>query len=199
MNWLSQIWPVRDTIKVGDLVALPLKSRSAIVVGKVTGGYKYRKDLPGGSFHTRPVNWIREFPRNEFDKDILFSLGSLMTVCRSPAGWGRTAGSCHARRQEIASFAGCRQRDGALGGGNPGCRRYDGSAILPDIEQQSQDLIRERINQRFKGHGLATLVARYFPLKAIALKRLPLVPTVASISWRALGHWVSIPLASSFR
>jgi hypothetical protein len=82
LNWLGQIWAFFKRIQPGDLVALPLGNRSGIILGEVTGPYQYRSDLPLNTKHTRPVNWIRGFPRSAFDKDILSSLGSLMTVCR---------------------------------------------------------------------------------------------------------------------
>jgi restriction system protein len=82
LNWESQIWPIRDTIKVGDLVVLPLKTRADIAIGKVMGPYQYRTDLPNGPYHTRPVKWLKEIPRNKFESDLLFSFGAFMTVCK---------------------------------------------------------------------------------------------------------------------
>jgi len=74
-NWESQLWPLRDTIQEGDIVMLPLKTRSDIAIGRVKGPYAYRADLPRGPFHTRPVDWLKELPRNAFDQDILYSPG----------------------------------------------------------------------------------------------------------------------------
>ena len=75
ISWLNQIWPVRDTMRVGDLVALPLKTRPTIAFGTVSGGYTYRQDLPGGPQHARPVEWLAQIPRSAFDPDMLFSFG----------------------------------------------------------------------------------------------------------------------------
>lgn len=82
-NWVGQIWAFRERIQIGDLVVLPLKSRSAVAIGKCTGPYQYRQDLPENSQHTRFVSWIRkDIPRTAFDQDILFSFGAFMTVCQ---------------------------------------------------------------------------------------------------------------------
>ncbi len=35
LNWVSQIWPVADKIKQGDLVVLPLKTQPAIYISKM--------------------------------------------------------------------------------------------------------------------------------------------------------------------
>ena len=36
-NWTGQVWALLSRIAVGDLVALPLKRRSAIALGRVYG------------------------------------------------------------------------------------------------------------------------------------------------------------------
>src|SRR5437868_4152350 len=38
-NWTGQVWAFRDRIQPGDLVVLPLKTRSAIAIGEVNGPY----------------------------------------------------------------------------------------------------------------------------------------------------------------
>src|SRR4051812_5260739 len=82
LNWESQLWPFLSTMKEGDIVALPLKSRAAVAFGRVKGPYQYRPDLPPDARHTRPVHWFKELPRSAFDQDVLYSLGAFMTVCR---------------------------------------------------------------------------------------------------------------------
>jgi restriction system protein len=60
---------------------LPLKTRSALAVGKVSGPYKFEPEAPSGAKHQRPVKWVRtDIPRGDVDQDILFSLGSTLTV-----------------------------------------------------------------------------------------------------------------------
>jgi restriction system protein len=38
-NWESQLWPIANTMQAGDLVVLPLKTRSMIAIGRITGPY----------------------------------------------------------------------------------------------------------------------------------------------------------------
>jgi predicted Mrr-cat superfamily restriction endonuclease len=85
-NWESQLWPVVHTIQPKDLVVLPLKTRSMIEIGRITGAYQYRKDIADRGLHTRPVKWIKELPRSAFDQDLLYSFGAFMTVCRIQRG-----------------------------------------------------------------------------------------------------------------
>jgi restriction system protein len=162
MNWESQIWPIRETIKVGDLVVLPLQSRADIVFGKITGGYQYRTDLPGGPFHSRPMEWLKEFPRSHFDKDLLFSFGAFMTVCRIERNNAEQRINAMLEGKKwvpmITTQGGGKSQGAPMPGIDSAIDQTDATA-LPDIEEQSQDLIRERIAQRFKGHALATLVA----------------------------------------
>jgi len=81
-NWNGQLWAFRDRIKKDDLIVLPLKRRSAVAIGRVTGDYVYQAD-DKDSFHTRPVEWLRtDIPRSAFGNDLLYSLGAFMTVCQ---------------------------------------------------------------------------------------------------------------------
>jgi restriction system protein len=41
INWTGRVWAFRDRIQSNDLVVLPLKTRSAIAIGQVTGPYQY--------------------------------------------------------------------------------------------------------------------------------------------------------------
>ena len=77
---IGQIWDFAKEIKKGDIMALPLKSQSSIVLGNVEGDYEFREITPAIK-HIRPVKWLRTVPRSEFDQDLLFSLGAFSTVC----------------------------------------------------------------------------------------------------------------------
>jgi restriction system protein len=158
VSWQNQIWPIRDTMQIGDLVALPLKSRAAIAFGTVAGDYAYRTDLLEGPQHTRPVKWIAQVPRSEFDPDMLFSFGAFMTVCRI----ARNDAEQRIRTilQQDTWPAAADMRPTARTGSN--LRGSSGSPVpltIVDLMEQSNSLIRERIAQRFKGHRLAELVA----------------------------------------
>lgn len=82
-NMVGQIWAFIRSMKIGDLVAVPLKTQYAVAIGKIAGDYEYRKDLGDIIRHTRKVKWIKkDIPRGDFDQDILYSFGAFMTVCQ---------------------------------------------------------------------------------------------------------------------
>lgn len=82
LNWQAQIWAFLHTIPDGDLVALPLKTTSAVAIGEVVGGYHYNTELPADARHTRLVKWLKpDLPRTAFSQDLLYSLGAFLTVC----------------------------------------------------------------------------------------------------------------------
>jgi len=66
---VGQVWRFVREIQGGDLVALPLKTQSAIAIGKVEGEYEYQ-ELADNIKHVRRVNWLRTIPRSAFDQDI---------------------------------------------------------------------------------------------------------------------------------
>lgn len=138
-RWHGQLWTVRNTVKVGDLAMLPMKSKPEVALGLVDGPYQYRPDLPGGPLHTRPVNWVAQVPRRAFDTDILFSLGAYMSVCRIARN------DAEQRVRTLMEL--------------PPELRVEARPPLPDLEEHSSAMIHDRIAQRFKGHALADLVA----------------------------------------
>ena len=82
-NQVGQVYAFCRRIQEGDLVVLPLKTQSAIAIGRVTGPYCFRGDLGDAVRHTRPVEWlVTDLPRTALGQDLLHSLGSLLTVCQ---------------------------------------------------------------------------------------------------------------------
>jgi restriction system protein len=147
-NQVGQVWSFRSRIQPGDLAVLPLKTRSAIAIGKVTGPYQYTTDLGDAVRHVRKVEWLRtDLPRTAFGQDILYSLGAFMTVCQV------------ARNQAEE-----RIRAVLAGKADPGAPISDeaedeeGGERSLDIEQAARDQILEHIQRNFSGHKLATLV-----------------------------------------
>lgn len=139
-NEIGQIWSFLNRIKTGDLVALPLKHRSAIAIGKMVGQYEHLDDLGDDIKHIRKVRWIRtDIPRSEFDQDLLYSFGAFMTVCQIKRN--------NAEKRVSAMLKGKKISVG----------RGETPEVL-DIEQIARDQIVKFIGQKFKGHDLARLV-----------------------------------------
>jgi restriction system protein len=147
-NKVGQVWIFRGRIQAGDLVVLPLKTRSAIAIGKVTGPYRYRTDLDPNVRHTRTVEWLRkDLPRTTFDQDLLYSFGAFMTVCQIKR---------NNAEDRIKAVVGGRS--------DPGEPLEEGGetaaiGIEPlDIEQAASDQILDHLRRKFAGHRLAVLV-----------------------------------------
>jgi restriction system protein len=141
-NYMGQLWGFVKGIKPGDLVALPLKARAAVAVGRARGPYTYRPDQPAGAKHGRPVEWLRtDVPRTEIGQDLLYSLGAFMTVCQV------NRNNAEERFQGIIKT-----------GRDPNLSDTDGPEEL-DLEEIALDAIRGRVEARFKAHDFARLVA----------------------------------------
>ncbi len=151
INWASQVWPFAHEIRKGDLVILPLKTQPSIYVGEVTGDYHASPEGPNPFYHWRPVKWIGEaIPRANFGKDLLYSFGASMTICRIQRnnaeqriaamranGWGPEAVAAATQAKTPAS---------------------DEAAGDTDLEELAHDQIARLIETRFKGHDLTRLV-----------------------------------------
>jgi len=144
---VGQVWRFAHGIKKGDLVALPLKTESAIALGKVVGDYEY-KELAPNVKHIRRVKWIKTLPRSAFGQDILYSLGAISTVFqveRNNAEYRvRKLLGLHAPSDPPAP---------------PECETPE--VLEPmDLEQTAHDELVNRIGERFQGHSMAWLVEK---------------------------------------
>ena len=144
ISWLSQIWPFVREMQQGDLVALPSKRRPVVYFGRVKGPYVYNPNNPEGAKHTRPVEWFKEIPRDRIDRDILYSLGAFMTVCRI--------------QRNNAEERVVRLLEGKSPEKIKNEEKKEGEGYPADLEEYALDLIRQHIARKFKGHRLAYLV-----------------------------------------
>jgi restriction system protein len=154
-NHIGQIWAFIGRISEGDLVVLPLKRRAAIAIGRVTGPYKHRPDLPREAQHTRSVEWIRQdMPRSGFDQDILYSFGAFMTVCQIQRN--------DAENRIKALLAGKPTPTMPLPNSTNEAESQD---VQVDLERYSRDLIIKHLSQKFRGHALERLVGEVLRAK----------------------------------
>jgi len=150
-NYVGQIWAFRSRIEKGDMIILPLKTRSMIAIGKCTGAYKFQPKFPLGARHTRPVEWVREdLPREAFGKDLLYSFGAFMTVCQIQRNDAekRIRAILDGKSDPLIPPPGSE-----LGG-------LEDTLTAPDLEQYAADQIRQYITRKFNGHDLAQVVAQ---------------------------------------
>ena len=148
--WTGELWAIRTRINPGDLVVLPLKTRSALAVGRIAGPYQFDAKAPFEAKHQRSVKWIRkDLPRSDIDQDILFSFGSTLTVFQVTRN--------DAEQRVLAAVQGKKQ----LTPNPPSADLSDptGDATPIDLEQFVRDQVSKFISQKFRGHDLSRLVA----------------------------------------
>lgn len=151
-NAVGQLLSFAHRIQKGDLVVLPLKTRSAIAIGTVIGPYEYHKKGPDGALHRRPVKWIRtDLPRTAIDQDLLYSLGAFLTVCRIKR---------HNAEERIKAILDGKRPPVDFqpkdGGDDVEDEAEDIESI--DLEQAGRDRIVARIQAKLCGHALSALI-----------------------------------------
>lgn len=149
LNHAGQLWNFVHTLAIGDIVALPLKGQPAIAFGKVVGNYEYHPEAPSRSRHRRAVKWIGEpIPRKNFDQDLLYSFGSVLTVFRVHRN------DAEARINKTLKT-----------GGTPSIASKSVQSVEADGEDEvdllliAKQKISDYIGQKFKGHKMEELVA----------------------------------------
>lgn len=154
-NEVGQIWSFIKRIQPNDLIVLPLKLRSAIAIGKVTGSYQYRTDLSSNIHHVHPVEWIKtDLPRTIFEQDLLYSFGAFMTVCQIQ----RNSAEERVRAILIGKKITPPEDEGE-------------EAEIIDVEQVVRDQILEFLNRKFKGHDLSRLVEAILQAQGYVTRR----------------------------
>ncbi|HRJ70291.1 MAG TPA: restriction endonuclease [Beijerinckiaceae bacterium] len=160
-NWTGQLWAFRSEIKAGDLIVLPLKGTGTVAVGEALGRYEFRSDASLHGRHTQALRWLDvSLSRARIDSDILYSLGSTLTVFRVQRA--------HAEERLRALL-------GAKGGAPARPAGYADVSLASDeaeidLRTSALDQIRLRIAQRFKGHRLANLVDAVLRAKGFETK-----------------------------
>ena len=165
-NWVSQVWPFAHDIKQGDLVVLPLKTQPAICIGEVTGDYHAEPEGSNPFYHWRSVKWIAEaIPRANFGKDLLFSFGAFMTICRIQRN--------NAEQRITAMRANGWKPETIAAAIKSTAPVTDEAAEDTDLEELARDQIAQLIAARFKGHGLTRLVEAILKAQGYTTYRSP--------------------------
>lgn len=148
-NAADQVWRFVHEIQAGDLMVLPRKNPKVVHVGRVSGEYQFRNDLSAP--HVRPVNWgPAEVPRANFDRDLLNSMGSLLTVFRV---------STTNAEERISRIVEAYLNPSDPADAEPTPQESEDAEERVDLEEASHDRIVERIRERFSGVRLENFVA----------------------------------------
>jgi restriction system protein len=162
-NYTGQLWALRGRIQPGDLLVMPMKTTKQIAIGRVAGGYDYlaaEQDL--NCRHVVRVTWQRtDLPRTAVKQDLLFTLGSAMSVF-APSKNHAVARLEHLLEHgtdpgQVPSAASAGQKPTAPAARDQ-AEAVDEPELATDIEEVAYDRITARISEDFAGHNLATLV-----------------------------------------
>jgi restriction system protein len=162
-NYTGQLWALRGRVQPGDLLVMPMKTTKKVAIGRVTGGYEYlAAEKDPNCRHVVRVDWQRrDLPRAAIKQDLLFSLGSAMSV------FAPSKNHAVSRLEHLLSHgtdpgqvpftAGAGLKPPGQPAGN-GAEAVDEPELTTDIEEVAYDRITARVSENFAGHNLATLV-----------------------------------------
>ncbi|OYN90443.1 restriction endonuclease [Parenemella sanctibonifatiensis] len=160
-NHTGQLWAFRNSIKVGDLIVLPLKTKPGYIqFGRATGSYAYDPSQPDKSRrHHLPVKWASEpIAKTVLSEDLVYTLNGSMTVFQ-------------ATRNGAAERLGAVAAGATDTGATPEANATTTQAPAPDSSldvtdpetaptiEAIRDRVRTHVAERFKEHQLTHLVA----------------------------------------
>ena len=159
----DQLWRFCKDIAENDMVVVPRKRTREVAVGRISGPYVFHTEpVVGDCPHAHAVDWqVTNIPRSHFDRDLLNSFGSLLTISQPGAF------NAEARVARVANaFLGSDQIDEPTTpptAGMPSAEYDDSPAgdflVEIDIDQEIRDRIVARLRQKFAGTRLEHLVA----------------------------------------
>ena len=131
---------------------LPSKKKAAIHFGEVKGPYVFDASQPEGRRQYRQVDWFAtDIPRSNFDQDILYSFGALLTICQIQRN------DAEQRVRKMAKH-GWKSTGRSITLPNENDRGDSDEETITDLAVAARDQIAQQIIARFKGHGMARLV-----------------------------------------
>jgi restriction system protein len=143
-------------MKTKDLIATPSKIKPVIYFGEITSGYRYN-EADGIYRHARSVKWLKEIPRSNFDKDLQFSFGGATTI------FSITRKKPYAE-ELVRKMLGI----SALPAPKTSEELTTDVDDIPedvDIEETALQEIADRLIAKYKGHGLAEVIAAILEAK----------------------------------
>jgi restriction system protein len=140
---------------------MPMKTTREIALGRVTSPYTYLAENDPGYQHVVGVEWIRQVPRSALKQDLLYTLGSALTIF-SPSRNSAVARLEHvlATGTDVGSTAvSPSPSTPAVQSPSAGADVVDEPESQPDIAVIALDQISSRIGEEFSGHSFTALVA----------------------------------------
>lgn len=130
--------------KVGDVVVYPSKHDRQVHLGIIEGNHKYNPALSEGYPNTRPVKWMKIFPRTYFTQGALYEIGSAMSFFQVKTYADEFIAALEG--EATPSLTGAEDDETV-------------AYVVGDIEQTTRDFILKRLSQQLKGHPFADFVA----------------------------------------
>lgn len=78
-TWAEEIYSFITKIGKGDLVAVPLKTRNEVLIGKISGNYEYRW-LTNFISHIRKIMWLKTISKEELEEEYDVDFNSSETL-----------------------------------------------------------------------------------------------------------------------
>jgi restriction system protein len=176
-NFVSQLWALRGRITVGDLLAMPMKTTREIAIGRVTSPYAYLAENDAGYRHVVGVEWLRQVPRSALKQDLLYTLGSALTI------FSPSRNNAAARLEAVLTTGEDRGSTALTSPSVPSSPRPPATAGQADVvdEPESQPdvavialaQIGSRIAEEFSGHSFANLVAELLRAEGFEAEEAP--------------------------
>lgn len=156
-NYTGQLWALRGRISPGDILVMPMKTTRQIALGLVSRGYHYLGEQADPQCrHVVGVDWkITDLPRPAIKQDLLYTLGSAMSV------FSPSKGAAVERLRAVLDHGADPGQLGVTATGGPeSSESPDGGTETSEVDllEVARDRVSIKISEEFVGHELSVLV-----------------------------------------
>lgn len=177
-NITAQLWMLVGRISVGDLIVMPMKQTRELALGWVAGPLQYRAEEEDPTKRlVHDVEWINRVPRTAVKQDLLYTLGSVLTVFSPSRNQAEArlkaileTGTDPGMRQDSLDKAAAAQASATAGDAESD---PDVPEVQQDIEELALDQISALISQEFTGHGLTILISDILRAEGFSVEESP--------------------------
>ncbi|MGV6839604.1 MAG: restriction endonuclease [Planktomarina sp.] len=150
----GMLWRFRHEFKAGDIVVYPSKHNRQVNIGRLKGRYSFgTESLEDGSVDEYPnmqdVDWLGNFPRDEFSQSALYEIGSIITIFKVK----RHAAEFLAKIEPTSILAEQEDQTEALDDDS------FSSQITKDAEVTAQDFVIKRLHTMMDGYDFEEFIA----------------------------------------
>ena len=153
----GQLWSFVHAMKQGDFVITPVKDTRQILVGKVTGEYKYDPNFDSDHPRTRSVIWFSPVPWDSIPQDLRNSFTAWQTIVKPGRDFSPVIAAAQSPNQATAILKTVEETEEKVRSETENLQGRAEKAVREKLKQMSHEDFQRIVGGIFKAAGFTEL------------------------------------------